>query len=424
LADLTAVAERLNVPRWWAEAVTVEYLPVRLFAADEEIWKFDFDLVTDDEVVGAITEHRIVVGGTIYHNVRDDVLSDRMLGRLVSAIPVPLTLKPSDVCPEGKIGPHNLCFRGNSIDAWDPKLAFSQHMQVRDNDGLWQWEIASFSPVPGASYGKWVSTIVDLEPLDEVRVRLAHLRNPPVRRRPGEDDYDEFRIRVQEFYLWLEAVRRPIRDALRNVHVERKTRVWQSTVVVGDPPRLSQFEDFTVRDGAMLTRLHGEALMFRMCIEHVRRAGVASAELGDLDRAIAERVEAIISAAAFLEAFINAIGSEIVPKWELYENLTIEGKWQQCLLLGGYPDRYDASREPFQTLGKIIKLRNRWLHYGREFEKVRQQGRDVVTWVDAKMGPAFVATLPDRLRDLVTDMCSALERPAPAWLNDGPGWQL
>lgn len=419
MTDLKAIAKQLKLPQWWVEAVSVEYLPIRHFATEEEIWKFDFDLVTERDVFSAIDKSHIVVGGTVFHNVRNDVLGSRMFGRLVSNVPVPLAADPTDICPEGLIGPHSLYFQPNPIEAWDPKLSFSQHMQVRDDDGLWQWEVARFD----TSSGRWVSSAVDLGPLNEVSVPLARLRNPPVQRRPSEDGYDNFRAEFEDFYSWLEVVRRPIRESLWNTHLERKEAGWRSTVASGVPPHLSQFEDFTVRDGRMLTRLHGEPLMFRMCIQHVRQAESAI-QNGELDYAISERVEAVISAAAFLEAFANVIGSETVPKWELYEKLTIEGKWQQCLANAGYPHRYDPGCEPFQTLGKVIYLRNRWLHYGRDFERVRYQHGEAVTWLDAKMGQLFVASLPDRLQELVTDMCDALGRPSPPWLHNGPGWQL
>lgn len=366
MTDLKAIAKQLKLLQWWVEAVTVEYLPVRHFATEGEIWKFDFNLVTENDIVSALDKSRIVVGGTVFHNVRSDVLGSRMLGRLASNVPVPLAANPSDISPEGPIGPHSVYFQPNPIQVWDPKLSFSQHIQVRDDDGLWQWEVARFD-TPSR---RWVSSVVDLDSLNSTNVPLARLRNPPVRCRPSEDGYDTFHAEVEDFYSRLETVRQTIRESLWNTHLERKGAGWRSTVASGAPPRLSQFEDFTVRDGRLLTRLHGEPLMFRMCIQHVRQAGSAI-QNDELDYAISERVEAIISAAAFLEAFTNVTGSETVPKWDLYEKLTVEGKWQQCLANAGHPHRYDPGREPFQTLSKVIYLRNRWLHYGRDFERVQ-----------------------------------------------------
>ena len=145
----------------------------------------------------------------------------------------------------------------------------------------------------------------------------------------------------------------------------------------------------------------------------------------NLDRSIAERIEVVINAAACLEAFINAVGQETVPHWKLYDKLNVEGKWQLCLTNAGSPELYDPGREPFQTLGKIIHFRNTWLHYGRPFDRVvTVQRNEVVTKTDATMDLPFVASLPDRLRELITQMCFVAHHPFPMWLYPSPGWDV
>ena len=422
-ADLEAIAERHGKPLWWVKAVAVEYLPCRRFAGASEVWEFDFSLLADADVEMAIQQHRVVVHGTIFHNVHSDVLRTRMRNRIFGNFAVPLTRRPDDGMPEGRVSDFHLPWLGNPIDTWDPKLDFSSHVQVVDEDGLWQWKVAHFEPVAGRGTGKWVSDLVDLEPLDEVASRLAELRNPPVLRRPGSAGYRAFRDSVEKFYEWVEEVRRPIRDALWDFHVERQSQGWRSTVVRGDPPLLSMLEDFTVENGEIMTSLHGAPIFYRACSESVARASKSEAEGTDRSRTLAERAQAIINAAACLEAYINGIGADTVPRWDLYEKkLTVEGKWQLCLSTAGHPLHYDPGREPFQAMGRIFVLRNRWMHYGRAFEKVSRPHGGAVTSIDAQMDAALIASLPAQLAELVRDMSLVVDQPPPAWLNIAAFW--
>ena len=117
-----------------------------------------------------------------------------------------------------------------------------------DDKQLWQWHFAEFTKVEGRNYGKWTSQEINIELFDMVHDRLAVLRNNRVR--PGEPGHEQFRKKVEEFYKWLDSIRKPILDNLYQLHLQkRKTCINKNKVTTVVPPKLSRFEQFTVRDG-------------------------------------------------------------------------------------------------------------------------------------------------------------------------------
>ena len=309
------------------------------------------------------------------------------------------------------------------MDVWDPKLNFSRYFQVLHDGQLWQWRIAEFVSVEGRNYGKWVSDDIDLEPLDQIHPRLAQLRNLPIR--PGNPGHATFEQRVREFYDWLENLRTPIRQRLYDVHLmKRGSYKGPSKVVTDPPPLLSQFKDFTVRNGEILTRFHAEPIFFQSLVHHSRNASSLSSSSdanARLHEIYLERVQAVVGAAACLEAFINSVGEETIPNWKLYERLQPQAKWHLCLTVHGQDGRFNSSREPYQTFHKIIELRNRWLHYGRTFERTRHTTTSTISWIEAKMSGEFIEALPQRITTLIEELCEAIAYPVPAWLKSAPG---
>jgi len=173
---------------------------------------------------------------------------------------------------------------------WDPKLDFSSHFQVLDEGRLWQWKIAEFVPVAGRNYGKWVSSEIDLERLDQVHEKLAFLRNSVIK--PGEPGHGHFRANVKKFYDWLGEIRRPILSALENVHVSRRAQASFSKVTEGEPPLLSRFEMFTVQDGQFCAKFFAEPVFFRGCRQHATKAEELAASLKD-DRDLVPRLDEV-----------------------------------------------------------------------------------------------------------------------------------
>jgi hypothetical protein len=416
------------VPIWWTESILIEYSECRGFGGERDIWDFDASMVDTAGLIEAVSTHRVVLGGPVLHNTRKDVWIQRTLGRMTSDVPVPIAARLEDAIPEGPISAHHFYFRGNDISLWDPKLGFSEFMQIRDDDGFWQWRVARFEVAPNQSYGRWVSDYVDLDDLQEVDGRLAELRNPPRRRRPDEPGHAEFVEEVADFYAWLESVRAPIRTSLWEVHRNRRQASWRDSRSATPPPRLCKFEEFRVDNGRMTTRLHGDPLFFRECVRFSLKGGVQPDAIDQLDDLISSRVQAVMNAAFCLEAVANQIGEEYVPHWnQLFSGLGVEGKWQVILTTAGSPERYRPGAEPYQTLGKIVRLRNHWVHYRAGFDRVKILKRgssqeNTVTWIEAEMGHAFIQALPRQLRSLVGELYEGVGLPRPQWLDAAPGW--
>lgn len=346
-----------------------------------------------------------------------------MLYRLISSIPASISISSDDMIPNGPVSPNHILFLGNPIEVWDPKLNFSNYIQVLEDGNFWQWKVADFISVEGRNYGKWVSDEINLEALDDISPRLDKLRNPPIK--PNEPGYNAFKKQVEEFYTWLETIRQPLREQLYELHLrKRKAYAGPSKIVEYDPPLLSKFEDFTVKDGNILTRFHAEPVFFRACLSHCQKASTLNSSEDQLDEIYQERVEAVITAAVFLEAFINKVGTERVPDWDLYESLKPLAKWHLCLLSGGKDHQFQLDREPYQTFEKVVNLRNDWVHYKHPIRPVRRTTAKTITWIEAKMGHNFIESLPNRIRDLIKELCESIDYPIPEWLKSGPGWEV
>ena len=155
-------AKIAGVPDWWQTAIAIEYLDCRDYAGPEEIWAFNFERLIPDETRRAMKERKVVIHGTIFHNVQKLTWQTRVVGKLLSSVPVALSFTPEDLIPEGPVSPYHFPFVGNTYSVWDPKLDLSSHFQVLEDGRLWQWKFAEFIKVDGRKYGKWVSKEVNL----------------------------------------------------------------------------------------------------------------------------------------------------------------------------------------------------------------------------------------------------------------------
>lgn len=425
-----AIAEKMKLPDWWVQAIAIEYADCREYATGDEIWTFNFDKVSGRDLEQAVRSHRAVVFGTLVHNVHESVWSSRAIERLVSDIPVRLAEDFGDVCAEGPVSDYHFPFLGNPLDVWDPKLDFSSHFQVLDEGRLWQWKIAEFVPVAGRNYGKWVSSEIDLESLDQVHEKLASLRNSVIK--PREPGHGDFRANVKKFYDWLGEIRRPILSALENVHVSRRAQANFSKVTRGEPPLLSRFEMFTVRDGQLCTKFFAEPVFFRGCRQHATKAEELAASLKDdrdlvprLDEVYQERAGAIILGAACAEAFINGLGFERFPDlWKDIERISLKAKWRLYLELVDKGNRFDPCREPYKSLAQLTKSRNFLVHFKRRYRKVNSIGNRVVTDLELHLPRSLIRDLPNQLEQLIRELCEATSLPLPPWLAPNTGCRL
>jgi hypothetical protein len=104
-----------------------------------------------------------------------------------------------------------------------------------------------------------------------------------------------------------------------------------------------------------------------------------------------------------------------MPDWENYERLTIAGKWRPCLRTAGRVDDCDPAREPFETLQKVVKLRNRLMHDKRPLEVVRRSGDRTVMSMEAEMAASFIERLPARLMEVMREFSFSVGM-LPGWL--------
>jgi len=427
---IKTVAEKMNLPYWWVEAIAIEYTQCREYATRDEIWTFNFDKLSEGDLEKAVRSHRVVVYGILMHNVLAAVWSSRTIERLVSDIPVRLVEEPNDVIAEGPVSDYHFPFLGNPIDVWDPKLDFSSHFQVLDEGQLWQWKIAEFVPVEGRKYGKWISSEIDLEPLDQVHEKLASLRNPVIK--PGEPGHADFRVRVEQFYRWLDELRRPILSALEEIHARCRAQASFSKVTKSEPPLISRFETFTVRDGEFYTKFFAEPVFFRGCRQHATKAEELATSVKDnkelvpkLDEIYQERASAIILGAACTEAFINGLGFEQFPDlWKNIERISLNAKWQLYLELKGKGNVFDPSREPYQSLAQLNRSRNSLVHFKRFYQKVHRIDNREVTHLELVLPRNFVRYLPSRLEQLIRELCEVTNLQIPPWLTPKTGWML
>ena len=422
-----SVAEKMNLPYWWVEAIAVEYTACREFATRNEIWTFNFDKLTESDLRNALKTHRVVVYFPLVHNVRTSVFSARVFEGIFSRVPVDLCAEQDDLIPEGLVSDYHFPWQLNPLDIWDTKLSIFDHFQVYDDGKYWQWRFAKFVGVEGRHYGRTVSDEIDLEAFDLVHDKLAALRNPVIK--PGESGHAEFKMKVEDFYRWLDDLRSPILSALQELHYKKRhSRSSYPKVTTCEPPLLSRFESFTIRDGSFHTRFFAEAIFFRGCRQHAIKAEELAQDerpsVMKLDEVYQERANAIVLGAACLEAFINHHGYDTFPKFWERKKLSLVNKWQKYFALAGKGDTFNSSKETYHSLSQLMKSRNLIMHSKGFPTKVTQNETETITQTEIDMPRKFVHELPSRIEDLIRELCEATELSIPVWLTPMPnlGW--
>jgi len=419
---IEVVAEERSLPQWWIEALAVEYTDCREYASGEEIWHFNFTKVSRADLLEAVDSHCVAVAGKVVHNVNIEVWRTRLIERLVGSRSAPLAKRLEDIVPDGPIADYHFLFQGNSIDVSDPKLDFSSHFQVLDNEHLWQWKIADFVSVEGRNYGKWVSLEpeVDLEALDLVHDRLAPLRNPVIR--PGQAGHGKLRQHVAEFYQWVDELRRPILETLLEVHERRKSERLQETDGVRRPPLLSRYDSLGVSEGEYHVDFGLEAILFFACERRVQRVleideskGEGAERIAVLDEDYGERAAAIVMGAASVEAFTNRVGRELCPQlWPSIERTnSLIAKWRILLEVKGKGNQLRLDGGPVQLLQSLKKYRNAIMHYKAEGIPITGGNPPQETIVPR----AFVEALPQKITAFIQTASETMGVRTPDWVR-------
>ena len=409
-----------NIPYWWIEAIILEYLNCRHFAINEEISTYDFTKINEDQILRALSKHKVcVMDSPIVHNVHRDVLPTKIVSLMIGKSES-IAEEPDDMFPNGLISEYSFLFfnRGS-----DPKHGFGTHFQVLDEGNLYQWRIANFEKVEGRHYGKWISSEVDLEPLDQIYDRLIYLKENI--KKPGEKGHKQFEQKVREFYGWLDQIRKPILSQLWIIHKKnKKENENRSKVIKTQPPLLSHFEKFTVRKNKIYTKFFAEAVFYRSCKEHAKQAQeLAKTQnknelVSKLDQIYQERSITVIMAAACLESFVNNLGYSNFPGlWDDLEKLSLVGKWNLFLKLKGKDDTIHKDEEPYQTLQRIYSIRNNMVHHKSKYVEAIVKGKTTQTNLEHNLSQELIDKLVTQVKKLITEFCSACEIKEPFWLD-------
>jgi len=421
------VAKKMKLPLWWVEAIAIEYTECREYATDDDIWTFNFDKLSEKELLEAVKNNKVVVYGCLIHNVKSEVWRTRLVEKMVSDIPVNFAEEANDIIPEGPVSEYHTPFIGNPIDVWDPKLNFSNYFQVYDEREIWQWKIASLKSDEEKKRSIWVSSEVYLKSINEISDKLSPLRNPVIK--PGEAGHEEFKKRVKDFYKWLNEIRYPIMSELEKIHIIRKQNFDKNNIKVTEviPPLLSRFETFTIKNGNFFTKFYAEPVFYRGCRLHAKKAEDLYSSVKNelelvskLDEIYQERAVAIILGTACVEAFINGVGFENFPDiWPNIEKLSIVAKWQLFLKLHGKGSIFDIGKEPYQTLNNVVKSRNELVHFKRKYEKVKVMKKNEASTVllEQILNKDLVHNLPLKIEELIREVSKETSLTIPPWLN-------
>lgn len=214
--NLFNVSSQLELPLWWVESIAIEYLNCREFAARDEIWTFNFDLISQENLIETVKTRKIVISSPLiqYPSLNKSLLNDLknyFLG---------LDDDNDYSVIEGYISLNNFPEEVEFLDFWDPKLSFSECFQVYDDGKFWQWKIAESTPLKGKLYNKWVSSLIDLKPINDIDVKLRKIRNHIIK--PGKPGNHQFKVEVEEFYEELKKVRIEIIPKLWKIHQKKK----------------------------------------------------------------------------------------------------------------------------------------------------------------------------------------------------------
>lgn len=219
---ISDVSSEFKLPYWWVESVAIEYLNCREFAVRDEIWTFNFDLISKKDLTHALETKKVVVSSPITH------YSQLNRGGLLKSFKnyfLGLDGDTDGFIIEGPVSPESFPGEVEFLDFWDPKLSFSEHFQVQDDGKFWQWKIADSIIVEGTPYSKWTSKEVDLAPINDMDAKLRSLRDNMVI--PGKHGHGEFKLKVAGYYQELQDVRAEIISKLWEIHEERRLH-WDS----------------------------------------------------------------------------------------------------------------------------------------------------------------------------------------------------
>lgn len=416
-------------PSWWQQAVCIEYLPCRDYSKGSRISEFDFSRIRADQLATALKDHSIVAFGRIVHNVDEATFHTRTLLNLFSGVAKPIVNGDKGaIIPQGVVSKYHFPWLINPITEVDPIEDFNSHIQVIDNGEIYQWEIAHFEGVEGRNYGRWVSEYVDLKSFDEKHDDFQDLIQ--IKHRIGGTSPDYKKL-AESYITRIQNLRKKCFSELLNVHEDLKKRNRSSIrkVVKYQPPQLSHFETMQVEEGEISTIASMAPMFYRASLKHSHTAESVEKKnqvtVSVLDQIYEERAQALIMAAACLEAVVNEVGSTRHAEiWHALEKLPIMDKWMMLCTFSKGRSPFDSSSEPFQSVSKIVAARNDMVHFKPVFKKVTVLNNKGISKIEMTLDKGLVGRLSEVLPQAIRNIYEAANASMPAWLTDEPGWKI
>lgn len=423
------VAKDTGMPEWWVESIAIEYTDCREFAVEGKLWKFDFNKVSPEDLKSALETYKVVSRDNFIDNVHKSNFRPKLMMRMVSDAVPPLSYDIKSSVPDGPLSKNAFPFETNSLTIVDPKLGFSEYFQVFDEGRLWQWHFAEFVKVDERSYGKMISSEVNLDPVDQITTEYVKLLNEKFIN-PGETGYQEFLNDVKNFYKKVDEIKQPIFEELLKIHKEKKDSGNFPKEINYSPPLLSHFESFKIKDDDIHTNFLVEPIFFRECTNHTEKSKELTVQaknddelLKVLDNIYQARVTAIVLGTACLEAFIKNILSENFP--EIFETVSRMGydKQLELFYLLKSKDKPDFDRMPYQFLKDLNRRRNSIIHFKHQWREVLKSGRTSRTYINGNLlQDTFVHQIPGRIESLIKKICEDTDIDIPGWLNEKEFW--
>jgi len=252
------------MPEYIVECLIVEYLPCRRFYEEGAIVVLDFSMVTEQDLQQLPDELVILNGILLVHNIRNNVLKDRLLSGIGNLPMSRASLSDSTYSPEGQVSPSSQAMLYQSIDTEDWKLRLNVHKRVLvlDEDGIFQWTVTTNALISNDTAQQWfTSDLFSHEQLEALRRMHDTFYTDILRQAIPQEEAGlaPLRNRLRAFYEELESLRAGMRQTVLVYHQQAKLLPEaRAHYTEEEPPLLTTFDEAAIREGAFKIRTHIE----------------------------------------------------------------------------------------------------------------------------------------------------------------------
>lgn len=190
-----------------------------------------------------------------------------------------------------------------------------------------------------------------------------------------------------------------------------------------DPRGLHRFEELRVKSEQVLQEYDEDALEGYTELEpiYIQMDGASESAGFAYSPLLEAAASAHILCAAALEGHINSRASELlVGKMQhKFEFLDLEFKWLLLPKLLG-KEGFDVGAQPFQGFAKLIKFRNKLVHY-KQREEHRTENGIPTSLADLGLTIEDAANSVSCVRQMISALATQLGNDLPYWLHREPG---